>query len=89
MNAETLLSDDEELERERRRIGLSMAAALRVLGYQLHAGADDDASTTMNAIAYLSHQLYVAENPDAGPSATERADAVHAAAEAAQVGGVH
>ena len=86
------LSAEKILEIDQRRIGLSMAAAMRVLGFQLHAGANDDASTTMNAIAYLSHQLFVAENPDAGPSAAERAEAVHAATEAAEVvqaGGVH
>ena len=86
---EPLLSDDEELERERRRIGLSMAAALRVLGYQLHSGDHDSATKMMYGIADLAEQLFVAENPDAGPSAAERADAVQAAAEAVQAGELH
>lgn len=72
------LSAEKILELERR---------MRVLGFQIHFGADSEAIKTMNAIAYLSHQLFVAENPDAGPSATERAFAAYAAAEAVHAGG--
>ena len=66
----TLSADElDELQCEQRRVGATMAVAIRVLGCALHDGNRDAATKMLAKIAELAEELHTAENPGEGAGA--------------------